>query len=263
MRLLLKFVLLFMPALFFSQNNAAKTYDGNEKSEVIYENLCSKSGRYNRTIDQINLQTDTEFEFRSIPYVSCITWKEFNGTYKIQNDTIIFKDKFTLANPDMEFKSKTDNNLNSFIFNFGYDNKQKIDGREIKISLIYDFDSKIKDVERLYQINSKYSIELPFSEVPNRDKLASFKIELNPNTSRKIWNYFTTNEFANKKKNELPNIINITFVANPKKEEIIRITKGIIDKNNIIIISSNSESNLKNYSDLLLFKQSYKRTYYE
>jgi len=263
MRIILKFIFLFTPALFFCQNHIVKSYDANKKSEVIYENSCSTSDRYHRTIDQINLQTDTKFEFRSIPSVSCLTWKEFNGTYKIKNDTIVFQDKFTLANPDMEFKSKSDNKMKSYIFNFQYDDKQKIDGREIKISLVYDFDSKIKDIEKLYVIDSNYRIELPFSDVPNQDKLASFKIDLNPNTSRKISSYFTTSEIANIKTNELPNIINIIFIANPKTEVITRITKGVIDKSTIRIISSNSDYSLKNYSDILLFKKNYGRTYYE
>ena len=268
MRTLLSFFLLLVPTLFFGQNDVVKTYNANQESEVVYENLDFKSQRYNRIIDQINLQTDTKFEFRSIPNVSCITWKVFDGTYKIQNDTIIFTDKFTLEDPDMIFKSETDNKIESYVFNFKYDNNQKIDGREIKIVLLYDFDSQIKDIEKTFVIKPNYRIELPFKDVANQTKLVSFRIELNPNTNRTIWNYFTTSEFANNKVNELkvnklPNIIDITFIANPKKEEITRITKGVVDKNKIEIISSISQSNLKNYTDLLLFKSNYKRTYYE
>ncbi len=261
MRIFLRFII-FIPSLLLCQTET-KTYDAKENSDIIYENSNSKSDRYNRMIHQINLKNDSIFEFRNIPGISCALWEEFDGTYKIQNDTIVFTDKYLLENPDMIFTSKTDQSAKSYRFNFGYDNEQNIDGREIKISFVYDFDSKLKEISKTYTIGTNYSIEIPYEEVENRNELSSFKIVLNQNTSWIIWNYFTVNDFTNKKEIELPNIIDITFIANPKKEKVTRKTKGIINENGILIISSNSKSNLENYSDLILFKQNYNRVHYE
>jgi len=261
MKIFLRFIL-FIPSLLLCQTEV-KTYDAKESSNLIYENSKLNSDRNNRMIHQINLLTDSEFEFRSIPSISCLTWKEFNGTYKIKNDTIVFTDKYLIENPDMIFTSKTDQNAKLYRFNFRYDNKQNIEGREIEISFVYDFDSKLKDISKTYTINTDYTIEIPFDKVENRDELTSFKIILNPNTSWIIWNYFSVNEFANKKEQELPNIIDITFIAKPKKEKVTRKTTGIINENTILIISCSSKSNLKNYSDLILFEQNYNRTHYE
>jgi hypothetical protein len=255
----LRIILLIAPYLALCQTDI-KTYNMSDDSDLIYENSLTESERYNRTINQIDLK-DSTFVFYNRPKINCGFWADFSGIYKVQNDTITFLDKYQLVKPDMEFTSNTDRKIKSYIFNYKYDNEQKLEGREIKIKLVYDFDSKLKDISKTYTINNNHTIEIPFEEIRNHNELTSFGIVLNPNTSRIIWSYFSVSEFVNEKEKDLPNIIDITFISKPKKEEVTRITKGIINENEILILSSRSKSSLEDNSDLISFKRIYKRAY--
>lgn len=256
MKILTIFLIVLNSNLIIGQS-IVKSYSHSKSSETVTENTNVKSDRINSFIHQINLLDECKFEFRSLPSINCLTWSEYEGTYSIQNDSITFIDQYKLRNPDIELSSMTDFDSKSYIFNLIFDEKQNLQKRELMITAIYDIDSELKDESYLFKIDAKKNIEIPFESIKNLNELASFRITLNPNTSWRKETYHTLNGAVNIREGFLPNCIDIAFISEPKEETVTRITKGIINEKEILIISSESEYKLQNYKDLLSFSKYY------
>ncbi|ESU22791.1 hypothetical protein FLJC2902T_32530 [Flavobacterium limnosediminis JC2902] len=255
----LQIILILLPNLLFCQ---IKTFNLIEKEDIIYEKELSDTDRYQTLIHQINISENSTFEFRHTPYVSCLTWKEYKGTWKQKRDTIIFTDFYVLEESDIKFEHSTLKENKFYDFTFVIDSQKKYSNESVEISFVYDLDSKIKNKQNTFITDSNGNIQIPFSEIENLDKLTAFRIQINLNGEKK-WNHFTTNNFVNVKKEELPNKIDVNIISKPSKETIKRETKAILSNENLRIISSRSEkSKLSNYSNRLNFSNNYKRTYY-
>src|SRR5690554_212942 len=81
---------------------------------------------------QIKLKRNNEFVFWIRPLVnSCLTWREYNGTWKIKNDTIIFSDQYEIIenNAQYNFSNKTNNDY--YTIKFQTDKKSKLTEKNI------------------------------------------------------------------------------------------------------------------------------------
>jgi hypothetical protein len=247
----LKILLLILPNLIFSQ---IRTYDIIETDTTLTRKTV---------IHQININENQTFEFRSIPNISCFTWREFKGTWKQKGNLITFKDSFKLQAADIEFEQKNIADNDFFELSFKLDAKSAYSNQSIKISFTYDYDSKIKDVDSIYTTDKIGRIIIPFNKIQNRESLTALRIETKLLNGIKRWNYFTTNKIVNEKENDLPNKILVNIVSKPYEETIVRTTKASISENKISIISSKCEKGkLQNFINDLKFGSEYQRKEY-
>ncbi len=248
---------LMFPLTICSQSRL-RTYNMEKNSNDLHLESKNYYEPNNDWIHQINLIDDSIFEFRSIPSVSCLSWKEFRGKYSIQNDTIIFIDKYHLWKPEMEFKTESDDKKLAYLFKFKYNKKENLVGEKVKITFFYDYRSKLKKIRKKFRISSDQTIEIQYDKIENHNKLYGFRIEFDSNDIS-ISNDFSTYNLNDKAK-KIPNIISINIVSISKKQEIIRTTKGIINENDITVFSVNSKTSLEEFSGFLFFKTKYYRT---
>jgi len=213
--------------------------------------------KWDDEIRGINLTSDKDFTFSKRPSISCFSWKDYNGNWEIKNDTLIFTEKLTIIENDAYYSFSEDSDedykikFKSYKFN-------KLNDKQIEISFIYDYDSKLKDFKTDRLLDENFFLKIPYNEIPNRSELAAIRYSYVLKTGDLRRGYITENKIVNRKGQILKNKIEVTFVESPRKEEIFRTTKGILNKNSLKIISSKkSKSNLPDYTDNLFFKDIY------
>jgi hypothetical protein len=231
------------------------SYVSNEKVKDSSSNPWNIDNR----ISQITLTSKTEFEFRSFPIPSsCLTWREYNGTWERKNDTLIFSDQYEVVENDARFTFSNKSQNEYYHLEFGTDKKSKLSDKHIEIQFVYDFDADFKDVKLNMELDNDFNLKIPFNQVPNRKSLASIRFEYFLSNGEKRYGYITENQTVNIKEKELLNYIGITLIEKPKKEIIYRITKAILIDNKIKIISKEkNESDLPDYTEEIEFKEVY------
>ena len=76
---------------------APKSYVNNERAK----DSSAIGIDWDERISEITLTSQTEFEFRSFPMTSsCLTWREYNGTWERINDTLIFSNQYEVVESD-------------------------------------------------------------------------------------------------------------------------------------------------------------------
>jgi len=226
--------------------------DNKENSEILFE--------LDERISEITLKTENEFEFWSRPNVSCLTWREYNGTWKRENDTIIFFDQYDVMENDVKFTFQNNPNNEKFKIYFATDKNSELKKTEIKIQFVYDYDADLKDIDLKANLDNSGNIEIPFTNIPNLKDLASIRYELILPNNHKRYGYITENNTVNKKQKDLQNCIEVTLVEQPKKETIFRVTKAILMDGKLKVISSSkTKSYLPDYMSELVFKEVYEQ----
>jgi hypothetical protein len=234
-------------------------------SYVNYENdkeyTESPFPDWDERICEITLKSKTEFVFWSRPsYSSCLTWREYNGTWKKKNDTLIFSDQYEVVESDARFTFSTENQNKYYQLEFRTDKNSKLADKNIEIQFIYDYDADLEDIKHEMELDDDFNIKIQFNDIPNRKKLASIRYKYFLPNGEKRYGYITENQTVNKKESELPNQIGIIFVEKPKKEIIYRITKAILIDDRIKIISKEkNKSDLPDYTGEIEFKEVYEK----
>lgn len=217
---------------------------------------------WDERVGEIELNSENEFTFYIRPYyVSCSTWYEIHGTWQLENDTILFSDQYEIVESDREFKFS--NNQQNYFYNlkFKTDKNTKLVNHDIRIQFVYDYDSKLDDIDTILKLDDNFCLKIQYKEIPNRNKLASIRYEYFLPNGDKRYGYITENQTVNVKNEELPNIVEVTFIEKPQKEIIYRITKANIksDKIRIISIKKTKSILLSDYTKELRFKEIYKK----
>ena len=214
---------------------------------------------WDERISKITLKSQTESEFRCFPIrSSCLTWREYNGTWERKNDTLIFYDQYEVVEKDARFTFSNQDQNKYYQLNFRTDKGSKLSDKNIEIQYVYDYDADLKDFKRKMELDTNFSLKIPFNDIPNRKELASIRYEYFLSNGEKRYGYITKTQIVNEKESELPNNIVITFVENPKKETIYRITKAILAYNKLIVLSKEkNKSDLPDYTNEIKFKEVY------
>jgi len=232
MKLKILFFILFTQYLF------------SQEKSIVYVN--SATAYYDKSINyfsnettfcDLTIKSDFTFSFYSRPNVSCFTWKEIKGNWKKEKNIYTFSSQYEVKENDTRFTFSKDETKKYFL-KFRTDKKAEMKNRNIKIEYMYDFYSKIDEVEKMMNFNQDNSIEIPFIDIPNLDKLAAIRIEYQLNSSEKRFAYITENKTINIRENDIPNIVEIEFVEFPKKETVYRTTIGKIENEQLEIVSS-------------------------
>jgi hypothetical protein len=210
-------------------------------------------------ISEITLETKKKFVFWSRPSaISCSTWREYNGTWKRKNDTIIFSDQYEISESDARFDFSNRKDENNYLLKFKTDQNSILSDKKIEIQFVYDYDADIDDIELKMELENDFSLRIPFKTIPNRKKLASIRYEYFLPNGEKRFGYISESNTVNVKEKELPNSVIITFVEKPKTETIYRKTKAIFEDDKIRIISKNkTKSDLPDYVGEIKFKEIY------
>lgn len=240
----------------FGQEKAL-TYTNNTNSYHNKENLT----KFNEpTINDITIHPNGSFEFHSRPETSCLLWKSYKGKWKKENNTISFFDEYDLMEKNILFHFNR-NTEDTFTIKFYTDKKSKLKNKEVLIEYVYDFESHLKDAEKTYTLNEDNIIKIPYQDIPNLEKLASLRIAYhlnNNNNNLRYDGYITENEMVNQKFGSIPNLVEVEFIENPKKETIHRTTKGILKDNTLLIISTiKTKTKLNDFRKTLNFEKVY------
>lgn len=230
-------------------NNTTAYYNG--KSE--FENIANE----NKTINEITLNTDFTYEMWMRPHLSCFTWTSFKGIWNRKGNNIVFTEKYEV-NESNNYQIYKQGSKDKYIILFETDNKILLKNLKVKIDFEYDFESEIKSNEPINLItDTNGKIEIPLDKIPNQDKLASLRFEIDYK-GQKIYDYLTENEAVNKKTSEIPTSIKIIIIENPKAELVTRIIKAKVDKDKIKILSINkSKGELPDFNNELKLEKIY------
>lgn len=240
-------------------------YIFSQKKSIVYVNSAKayydKSINYfanEKTFCDLTINSDFTFSFYSRPNVSCFTWKEIEGKWKKEKNIYTFSSQYELIENDTKFTFRNDTTKKYFL-KFRTDKKSVLKNRNIKIQYEYDFNAKIDEVKKIMIFNQDNSIEIPFTDIPNLEKLAAIRIEYQLNPSEKRFTYITENKTINIKENDIPNIVDVEFIEFPKKEIVYRTTIGKIENEQLEIISSTlTKSSLPYYLKEIGFEKYYK-----
>jgi hypothetical protein len=249
----------FMPSIIlilFAQSLFGQTY---RNSLNAYYNKSNLSGNafFEPKINEITFNTDSTFEFWSRPNMSCFTWHQYKGTWKKEKDTILFYDNYEVVENDMRV-TYNKNNKQKYRISFFTDKNSGFKNKEIKIQYVYDYNAHLEDSEKILYLNTNNVIEIPFHDIPNHDKLAAIRIEYLLNYKEKRFGYLTENHTINVRNGDLPNVIGVELVENPKKEIVYRKIKAVIQNNTIVIVSTTkNKTMLPDYHEEIMFEDSY------
>jgi hypothetical protein len=169
--------------------------------------------------------------------MSCFTWSNYRGTWKRDKDSIFFYDDYEVNERETRATYKKDSKQ-ELIITFKTDRASDLKNRNIKIEYWYDHNAYLGNLEKEFTLNANNSIIIPFSDIPNFDKLSSVRIEYLFNFTEKRLSFLTENAKANIKESDIPNIIDVEFVEKPRKEVVYRTIKGIMRGSNLIILST-------------------------
>lgn len=234
------------------------SFVNNERAKDTIRDFVS---HWDERISEITLTSKTEFEFRSFPsWSSCLTWREYYGTWERKNDTLIFSDQYEVVENDARFIFSNKNQNKHYQLEFRTDKNSKLSEKNIKIQFVYDYDADLKDVKREMKLDNNFSLKILFSDIPNRKKLASIRYEYFLPNGEKRYGYIIENQTVNEKESDLPNQIGIILVEKPKKEIIYRVTKAILLDDKLKIISKEkNKSDLPDYTGEIEFKDFYEK----
>ncbi|MBS0646420.1 MAG: hypothetical protein JSR97_07485 [Verrucomicrobia bacterium] len=208
-------------------------------------------------INEITLNPDATFELWSRPNVSCFTWHSYKGTWKSDKDTLIFSDHYQVEENDTKAIYKR-GSMQEFLITFKTDKGSVLKNKSIKIQYEYDYDAHLDKLEKTFSLNADNSIIIPYKDVPNLNKLAAIRIEYLLNYTEKRYNYLTENKTVNIKQGDVPNIIDVEFLENPKKEIVYRTIKAVVQKDILRIVSiSKTKTILPDYYRDIEFENSY------
>ena len=228
--------------------NDDHSYHGKDRNDI---------GNYSHTINDIVMKDDLTFEFDSRPMHSCSTWKNYKGTYKVLNDTIIFKDNYKVEEDDVRvFLNRTSDEF--YLLKFNTDRNSILKNRSIRIEVEYDFDSKIDRIDKTYEIDLNNEVKIFFKDIPHLEKVANLRIEYFLNSSEKRIKYITENNVVNVRNSELPNHIEVQFIEKPRIEAVYRESKFLRKNKKLIFLSSfRNKIDLIDYHKVLEFEKEY------
>jgi len=216
----------------------------SQEKSIVYEN--DAKSYYNKNYSwnsndlsfcDLTISPDSTFSFYCRPNISCFSWHEIKGKWKIKKNIYTFLSQYEVSEKDMRFTFNNDSEKR-YLLKFKTDKKSELKNRSIKIEYVYDYDAKIDDFEKIMSFNQNNSIDIPYTEIPNLDKLAAIRIEYQLNSSERRYGYITENKMVNIKVKDIPNVVEIEFVEEPKKEIVYRTTIGKLENEKIEIISS-------------------------
>ncbi len=208
-------------------------------------------------INEITLNPDATFEFWSRPNVSCFTWHSYKGTWKRDKDTLVFSDNYQVEEIDTKATYKR-GSKQEFLITFKTDKGSVLKNKSLKIEYEYDYDAHIDSPAVTFTLDADNSIIIAYKKIPNFDKLAAIRIEYLLNYTEKRYNYLTENKTINRKEGDVPNIIEVEFVENPKKEIVYRTIKAVVKNDKLEIISSSkTKTKLPDYYRDIEFVDSY------
>jgi hypothetical protein len=217
----------------------------------------AKDTFYSSKIHEITLSSDFTFEFWSRQSISCFTWHHYEGTWKKEKDTLLFSDNYEIVENDTRSTYCKDSRP-SFFIAFKTDKNSELRNKAIKIQFVYDYDAHLEDSEKVFTLKTDNTLDIPFKSIPNLSKLAAIRIEYQLNYKEKRYSYLTENNMINIKIADIPNLINVEFVENPKKEIVHRTIKGVIKKDTLVIVStSKTATTLPDYHGQIEFEDSY------
>lgn len=208
-------------------------------------------------INDITLNPDATFEFWSRPNMSCFTWHSYKGTWKRNNDTLIFSDSYQVNENDTKATYKRDAKR-EFVINFKTDKGSVLKNRSIKIQYEYDYYAHIDSPEKTFSLNTNNSVVISYKDIPNLDKLAAIRIEYLLGYTEKRYYYLTENKTINIKQGDIPNIIDVEFLERPRTEIVYRTIKAIVQNDTLRIVSSSkTKTILPDYFRDIEFEDSY------
>lgn len=227
-------------------------------NQTISDETLPKGFRFfEAKINEITLYPDATFEFWSRPNVSCFTWKSYKGNWEKKNDTLILNDNYQVEETNTKATYKN-NSRQEFQITFKNDKGTVLKNKSIKIDYIYDYDAHLENVEKIFSLDVNNSIIISFNDVPNFDKLTALGTAylLNYNDKRNI--YLTENQSINRKEKNIPNLIEVELIENPKKEIVYRTTKAIVENNILkIVATAKTKIFLPDNIREILFEESY------
>ncbi|NCD71574.1 hypothetical protein [Mucilaginibacter agri] len=216
-----------------------------------------KLGFFEPKVNEITLNTNSTFDFWCRPNVSCFTWQEYKGIWKKCKDTILFYDNYEVVENDLRVTYEKNSERKYHIHLFT-DKKSELKNKEIKIQYIYDYNSHLENVENILHLDENNDLEISFQDISSIDKLAAIRIEYLLNKEQKRFGYLTQNKIVNIKNGDLPNIIRVELVENPKKEIVYRTIKGLVQNDSLVIVSTaKSKITLPDYHSEIMFEKSY------
>jgi hypothetical protein len=248
-------ILLIIGQTSFGQNTPV-SFINYKKDKTNSENSLID---WDDRISEITLKTKNTFVFWSRPStISCSTWREYNGTWERQNDTIIFSDQYDVSESDARFDFSNRPNEKNYLLKFNTDRNSILSDKKIEIQFVYDYDANLDNIELKMELENDFSLKIPFKTIPNRKNLASIRYEYFLPNGEKRFGYITESNTVNVKEKELSNSVTITFVEKPKIETIYRTTKAILEDDKIRIISKNkTKSDLPDYVGEIKLKEVY------
>ena len=212
-------------------------------------------------ISEIEFISKSKYEFRSYPiYSSCLTWRTYAGTWERINNTIFFYDQYEVNANDAQFSFLTDIQREFYHLKFKTDTGTGLTNKNINISFVYDLESDWNFDEYKMTLDDDFSLKIPFKSIPNVNKLASIRYLYYLENGERRFGFISADETLTEKENDLPNIIEVTLIEQPKKEIVKRITKATIVNEKIKIISTQKNKiNLPDETPKLMFKEFYKK----
>lgn len=252
MRIKILFLFLFTQHLLSQEDPAV--YENDSKA---YYNQAFNEFSNERSFCDLTLFDNHTFSFYCRPHLSCSTWREVKGNWKKHKNTYTFLSQYEVVENDTRFTFNSDS-LKRYLLKFQTDQKSDLKNRIIKIHYMYDYYSGLDDIEKTVSFNENSTIEIPFSQIPDQDKLASIRIEYQLSPSEKRYGYITESKTVNVKEKEIPNLVEIEFVEKPLKEIVYRTTVGRLEGERLEIISSSkTKTTLPEYLDEISFERYY------
>lgn len=234
----------------------------SQNKTLIFQNFGTPStfGKdtfYSQKIHSITLNHDKTFEFWSRPHISCFTWHEYKGKWRQEKDTLIFLDNYEITEEDTRTTYKNDSRQVFFI-SFRTDKNSELRNKKIKVQYVYDYDAHLDEPEVMFDIKSDKTIEIPFKDIPNFQRLSALSIEYKLNFTDIRNTYLTQNNPLNRKKIDIPNVISVEFVERPKNDIVYRKIKGFIKNDTLIIVSATkTKTFLPDYNRELEFENNF------
>jgi hypothetical protein len=248
--------ILFIASLFVTQSLSGQV------NSLIFQNFgepiaLGKDTFYSSRIHQIILNPDKTFDFWSRRHLSCITWQQYKGVWQQQGDTVVFSDKYGVDEHGVRVTYEKDSRQ-YFNISVKTDKNSDLKNKTIKLHYVYDYNAHIDDVEKIFTISSDSRIRISFKDIPNFNQLSAIRLEYQLNSNEKRYDYLTQNNPLNYKKSDMPNIIKIEFVEQPKKEIVYRIIRAVREGNTLRIVSTNKTSTtLSDYHPDIEFENGY------